>query len=94
MNVLLLQMVHDEEVEDLGDLDSMLPDSTLPEASGVELALPSDAGEGPSATPAPTGAGEDPAPAPTLTGEDASKAVGGPAAKDLAAAIGPSQVAE
>jgi hypothetical protein len=39
-------MAHDEEVEDLGDLGS-----TLPEASGVELAPPSDAGEGPSATP-------------------------------------------
>jgi hypothetical protein len=46
MNVLLLQMAHDEEVKDLGDLDS-----TLPEASGLELAPPSDAGKGPSATP-------------------------------------------
>jgi hypothetical protein len=82
MNVLLLQMAHDEQVEDLGDLDSTLPDSTLPdstlpdsklpEASGVELAPPFDAGEGPSATLAPTGAGEDPAPAPVMTGEDAS----------------------
>jgi hypothetical protein len=34
MNVLLLQMAHDEEVQDLGDLDSTLPDSALPEASG------------------------------------------------------------
>jgi hypothetical protein len=85
MNVLLLQMAHDEEVEDLGDLDSMLP-----EASGVELVPPSDAGEGPLATPAPTGAGEDPAPAPMLTGEDASKAVGKPAAEDPMAAAGPS----
>ena len=33
MNMLLQQMTHDEEVEDLGDLDS-----TLPEASRVELA--------------------------------------------------------
>jgi hypothetical protein len=89
MNVLLLQMEHDEEVEDLGDLDS-----TLPEASGVELAPPSDAGEGPSATPALTRAGEDPAPAPALTGEDASKAVGEPAGEDPAAAVGPSQVTE
>jgi hypothetical protein len=56
----------------------------------VELAPPSDAGEGPSATPALTGAGEDPAPAPALMGEDASKAVGEPAAEDL----GPLQVAE
>jgi hypothetical protein len=89
MNVLFLQIAHDEEVEDLGDLDS-----TLPEASGVELAPPSDAGKGPSATPAPTGAGEDPAPAPALTGEDASKAVGEPAAEDPATAARPSQVAE
>jgi hypothetical protein len=29
MNVLLLQMAHDEEVEDLGDFESTLPDSTL-----------------------------------------------------------------
>jgi hypothetical protein len=83
-------MAHDEEVEDLGDLDGTLPDSTLLEASGVELAPPSDAGKGPSATPVPTGAGEDPAPAPALTGEDASKAMGEPAAEDPAAAAGPS----
>jgi hypothetical protein len=85
MGVLLLLMAHDEEVEDLGDLDS-----TLPEASGVELAPPSDAGEGPSATPTPTGAGEDPVPATALTGADASKVVAEPAAEDP----GPSQVAE
>jgi hypothetical protein len=89
MNVLLLQMAHDEEVEDLGEQDS-----TLPEASRVELAPPSDAGKGPSATPAPTGAGEDPALAPALTGEEASKAVGEPVAEDPAAVAGPSQVAE
>ena len=98
MNVLLLQMAHDEEVEDLGDLDITLPDSTLPEASGVELVPPSDASKGPSVTPASTTstrAGEDPAPAPALTGEDASKAVVEPAAEDpAAAAAGPSQVAE
>jgi hypothetical protein len=68
-------MARDEEVEDLGDLDS-----TLPEASGVELAPPSDVGEGPLAT-APTG-------------EDASKAVGELAAEDSAMSAGPSQVAE
>jgi hypothetical protein len=96
MNVLLLQMAHDEEVEDLGDLDSTLPDSTLPEASGVELAPPPDAGKGPSATPAPTGGGEDPAPAPAPSGggEDVSKPVVEPAAEDPTAAVGPSQVAE
>jgi hypothetical protein len=82
-------MAHDEEVEDLGDLDN-----TLPEASGVKLAPPSDASEGPSATPAPTGAGEDPAPATVLMGEDAAKVVGEPAVEDPAASAGPSQVAE
>jgi hypothetical protein len=92
--VLLLQMEHAEEVEDLGDLDSTLPDSTLSEASTVELAPPSDAGKGPSATPAPTGAGEGPTPAPALAGEDASKSMGEPAAKDPVAAAGPSKVAE
>jgi hypothetical protein len=60
----------------------------------VELAPPSNAGKGPSATPAPTGAGEDPMPAPALTGEDASKAMGEPAAEDPAAAAGLSQVSE
>jgi hypothetical protein len=82
-------MAHDEEVEDLDDLDS-----TLPEASGTKPAPPFDAGEGPSATGTPTGAGEDPAPAIALTGEDASKVVGEPAAEDPAASAGPSQVAE
>jgi hypothetical protein len=42
-------MAHDEEVEDLDDLDN-----TLPEASEVELGPPSDAGEGPLVTTAPT----------------------------------------
>ena len=82
-------MAHDEEVEDLDDLDS-----TLPKASGVDLVPPSDAGEGPLATPAPTGAGEGPVPATAPTGEDASKVVGEPAAEDPAASAGPSQVGE
>ena len=85
-------MAHDEEVEDLGDLDS-----TLPEASSVKLAPPFDAGEGPSATPAPTvptGAGEDPVLATAPMGEDASKVVGEPAAEDPAASVGPPQVVE
>jgi hypothetical protein len=94
MTVLLLQMAHDEELEDLGDLNSTLPEGTLPEASGVKLAPASDAGEGPLATPAPSGAGEDLAPAPAPAGEDALKAVAEPAAEDPAAAAGPSQVAE
>jgi hypothetical protein len=89
MNVLLLLMAHDEEVEDLSDLDS-----TLPEASGVELAPPTDVGGGPLVTPAPTRAGEDPAPATASTGEDTSMAVDEPAAEDPAASAGPSQVAE
>jgi hypothetical protein len=89
MSVLLLQMAHAEGVEDLGDLDG-----ALPEAAGVDLAPPSDAGEGPSSTPALTGASEDPAPAPALTCEDASKALVEPAAEDPAAAAEPSLVAE
>jgi hypothetical protein len=73
------------------------PTACCPRHRGVELAPPSDAGKGQSATQAPTapnGAGEDPAPAPVLTGEDASKAMGEPAAEDPAARAGPSQVAE
>jgi hypothetical protein len=94
MNVLLLQMAHDKEVEDLDDLDSTLPDISLSEASRVELAPPSNAGKGPSSTPVPTGDGEDPAQAPVPMGEDASKAVVEPAVKDPAAVAEPSQVAE
>jgi hypothetical protein len=87
-------MAHAEGVKDLGDLDGTLPDSTLPEASVVDLAPPSDVGEGPSSIPAPTGAGEDPAPAPAATCEDALKVGVEPAAEDPAAAVEPSQVAE
>ena len=87
-------MARDEEVEDLGDLDSTLPEASLLEASGVDLAPPFDAGKGPSSTPVPTGDGEDPVPAPAPTGVDASKAVVEPAADDPAAVVGPSQVAK
>jgi hypothetical protein len=87
--VLLLQMAHAEEVEDLGNLDC-----TLPVTSGVEVAPPSNADEGPSMAPAPTGAGKDPAPAPGQTGGEASKVMGEPAAEDPAAVVGLSQVAE
>jgi hypothetical protein len=59
MSVLLLQMAHAENVEDLVGLDG-----ALPEAVEVDPVPPSDAGEGPSATPMPAVAGEDPAPAP------------------------------
>jgi hypothetical protein len=93
MSVLLLQMVHAEDVEDLVGLDG-----ALPEAAEVDPVPPSDAGEGPSATPAPAVASEDPAPAPVPTGEDALKVVAEPAAESAAedptAAVGPSQVAE
>jgi hypothetical protein len=88
MSVLLLQMAHAEDVEDLGGLDG-----ALPEATKVDPVPPSDAGEGPSATPAPTAAGEDPAPAPAPTCEDASKAVVEPAIEDPMTATDPSQVA-
>jgi hypothetical protein len=86
--LLFLQMAHAKEVEDLGDLDS-----ALPVTSGVEVAPPSDASEGPSTVPTPivpTGASEDPEP----TGEDALKAVAEPAAEDPMALAGPSQVDE
>jgi hypothetical protein len=53
-------MARDEEVEDLGDLDSVLPEASLPEASRMELAPLSDASKGPSSTPAPTGDGASP----------------------------------
>jgi hypothetical protein len=93
MSVLLLQMAHAEDVEDLGGLDG-----ALPEAAEVNPVPPSDAGEGPSATPVPTAAGEDPAPAPVPMGEDALNVVAEPAtepaAEDPTAAAGPSQVAE
>jgi hypothetical protein len=89
MSVMMLQMAHAEDVEDLGGLDG-----ALPEAAEVELVPPFDAGEGPSVT----AAGEDPAPAPALTGEDALKVVAEPAvepaAEDPTATAGPSQVAE
>jgi hypothetical protein len=94
MSVLLLQMARDEEVEDLGDLDSTLPEASLLEASGVDLAPPFDAGKGPSSTPVPTGDGEDPVPAPAPTGEDASEAMIEPAVEDPTAVAGPSLVAE
>jgi hypothetical protein len=83
MSVLLLQMVHAEDVEDLGGLDG-----ALLEAVEVDPVPPSDAGEGPSST----AAGEDPAPAPAPPCEDPSKAVGEPATEDPAAAAEPSQV--
>ena len=89
MSVLLLQMAHAEDVEDLVGLDG-----ALPEAAEVDPVPPSDAGEGPSATPVPAAAGEDPAPAPAPTGEDAQKVVAEPTAKDSTAVAGPSQVAE
>ena len=93
MSVLMLQMAHAEDVEDLGGLDG-----ALPEAAEVDPVPPSDAGEGPSATPALAAAREDPAPAPAPTSEGALKVVVEPAAEpsaeDPTAAARPSQVAE
>jgi hypothetical protein len=90
MSVLLLQMAHAEDVEDLVGLDG-----ALPEAEEVGPVPPSDAGEGTSVIPA---AGEDPAPAPAPTGEAAPKVVAEPAAEpaaeDPTSVAGPSQVAE
>ena len=89
MSVMLLQMAHAEDIEDLGGLDG-----APPEAAEVNLVPPSDASEGSSAVPVPTVAGEDAASAPAPTGEDAARVVAEPAAEDPTAAVGPSQVAE
>jgi hypothetical protein len=93
MSVLLLQMAHAEDVEDLVGLDG-----ALPEAAQVNPVPSLDAGEGTSATPAPIVAGEGPAPAPAPTSEGALKVVAEPAAEpateDPTSAAGPSQVAE
>jgi hypothetical protein len=60
----------------------------------VELAPSFDAGKGLVVTPAPTGTSEDPMPATAPAGGDTSMVAGEPAAEDLAASVGPSQVAE
>jgi hypothetical protein len=72
MSVLLLQMAHAEDVEDLVGLDG-----TLPEAVEGGPVPPPDAGEGTSAIPTPGAAGEDLAPAPAPTGEADPKVVAG-----------------
>jgi hypothetical protein len=89
MSVLLLQMAHAEDVEDLVGLDG-----ALPEATEIGPVPPSDVGEGTSAIPTPAVAGEDPAPAPAPTGEATPKVVAEPAAEDPTAEAEPSQVAE
>jgi hypothetical protein len=51
-------MAHDEEVKDLGGLDSALPEAlSAKEGTRGELAPTSDVGEGPLATPTPPRAG-------------------------------------
>jgi hypothetical protein len=96
MSVLLLQMAHAEDVEDLGDLNGAWPEAevnpVLPEAE-VNPTLPSKAGEGSSAAPVSTVSGEGSLPAPAPTTEDPAKVVAEPAAEDPMAAAGPSQVA-
>jgi hypothetical protein len=89
MSVLLLQMAHAEDVEDLGGLDG-----APPEAVEVNPVPPSDTSEGSSAVSMPTVAGGDSASAPAPTGEDAARVVAEPAAEDPTTAAGPSQVAE
>ena len=87
-------MARDEEVEDLRDLKSMLPEASgAKEGAEGELVPLSDVGEGPVATSASTCAGEDPVPAVAPTGEDTSVVAGEPAAEDPAASADPSQVA-
>jgi hypothetical protein len=89
VNVLLLQMERAEDVEDRGGLVG----APL-EAAEVNLVLPSDAGEGPSAVPVPAMAGEDPVLAPAPTVEGAPEVVAEPAVEDPTAAAVPSQVAK
>jgi hypothetical protein len=73
-------MAHDEEVEDLGDLESMVPLAVGARAViGGPPAPPTDAGEGPVEASVPTV-------------EDILEAVA-PAAEDSAASASPSQVA-
>jgi hypothetical protein len=87
-------MAHDEEVEDLGDLESTLPEPLgAKEGIGGQLAPSSDVGEGPVMTPASTCAGEDPVPAAAPTGEDTSVVAGEPTAEDPTVSAGPSLVA-
>jgi hypothetical protein len=87
--VLLLQMAHAKDIEDLGALVG-----APPEAAEVNLVPPLGAGEGSSAAPMPTVAGEDPVSAPAPTVEDALKVVAEPVVEDPTAAAGPSQVAK
>jgi hypothetical protein len=87
--VLLLQMAHAEDVEDLGALVG-----APPEAAEVNPVPPLDAGEGSWAVPTPTVAGEDPVSAPAPTVEDALKVVAEPAVEDPTATARPSQVAK
>jgi hypothetical protein len=94
MSVLLLQMAHAEDVEDLVGLDG-----ALPEAAAVEPVPLLDAGEGASVIPASAAAGEEPTPALVPTGEAtpkvATEPVAAPAAEDPATMAGiPPQVAE
>jgi hypothetical protein len=87
--VLLLQMAHAEDVEDLGDQIGAPPEDVE-----VNPVPPLDAGEGSSAAPVPTVAGEDPVLAPAPTAVDALKLVAEPAVEDPTAVAGPSQVAK
>jgi hypothetical protein len=96
-------MVHDEEVEDLEDLESTLPASLGAKDAGkgfVATPAPTCAGEDPVSAAAPTSedtslacASEDPVPAAASTGEDTSVVAVGPTAEDPVASAGPSQVA-
>jgi hypothetical protein len=89
-------MARAEDVEDLGDLNGARPEAevnqVLPEAE-VDLALLSEAGEGPSVAPVSTMSGEGSLPAPAPMVEDPPKVVEELAAEDPMAAAGPSQVA-
>jgi hypothetical protein len=85
-------MANDEEVEDFGGLESTAP---LAEGTrvgiGQQPALPTGASEDPVAAAVPPGEDTSVVAALALPGEDSSMAAA-PAAEDLAASVGPSQV--
>jgi hypothetical protein len=86
-------MVNDEEVDDFGGLESMVPlEEDARVGIGEQPASLTGAGEDPVAAATLPSAGEDPVAAAAPPGEDTSVAAA-PAAEDPAESAGPSQVA-
>jgi hypothetical protein len=82
-----------ERAEDVEDFVSLV--GAPPEAAEVNLVLPLDASEGPSAVAVPAMAGGgDPVSAPAPTIEGALKVADEPPVEDPTTVVGPSQVAK